>query len=138
MTSITVSGKTYEIEFGYNSFCDTDLFDRVKDMVSILRGDETDDDLAGIGKISEMFKLVRDLLFVGFRKHNPVESLQEVGDLLDEYRKEDPEDEDRSLIGIFGTVSNELVNEGFLSGVLKQMSQASQPTRGKKGPKAVK
>ena len=32
---LKVKGKEYKVRFGYNSFCDTDLMDRTKDLLGI-------------------------------------------------------------------------------------------------------
>lgn len=110
----------YKIKFGYNCFCDTDLMERVQDLAVILNGGETntDDDVKAMGMIKDLFCCIRELLFVGFKKYNPVETLEEIGDLLDQYREEAEEGEDRGLMSIFNTLSNELVETGFLADVL--------------------
>ena len=134
MTSIEVSGKTYKIKFGYNAFCDTDLFDRVKDIIMLLQGSgaSSDDDVAGLGKIKDLFTTTRDLLYVGFQKYNPVESPQAVGDLLDNYREEAREGERRGILQIFTLLSTELMDEGFLSDLLTEMNNSKKVTPMKK------
>jgi len=134
MLTITVSDTTYRIKFGYNCFCDSDIFDRVKDMIKILggAGAEDDADVAGLGKIKDLFSTTRDLLFLGLQKYNPVESVQEVGDLLDTYRDEAPEGEKRGLLQIFSMLSEELMDEGFLSDLIVEMNQGAKKVTRKK------
>lgn len=120
MTIMKIGETDYKIKFGYNCFCDTDLMERVQDLAVILNGGETntDDDVKAMGMIKDLFCCIRELLFVGFKKYNPVETLEEIGDLLDQYREEAEEGEDRGLMSIFNTLSNELVETGFLADVL--------------------
>lgn len=120
MTKLTINGTDYIIKFGYNAFCDTDLMERVQDLAKLFKSVEieTDEDVSGIGKIKDLFCVVRELLFVGFKKYNPAESLQEIGDLLDDYKDEET-DEPRGLLQLFGILSNELMNAGFLNDILQ-------------------
>lgn len=132
MTSIIVEGREYKIKFGYNSFCDSDIFDRVKDMLKVLGGAEVEDDsdVSGLGQIKNLFTITRELLFLGMQKYNLVGSVEEVGDLLDTYRDEAPEGEKRGLLQIFTMLSEELMNEGFLSDLVAEMNR-STPKRKK-------
>ena len=116
MTTLTINGKDYKIKFGYNSFCDRDLMERVQDLAKLFQKNDTvsDKDVSGIGKIKDLFCVVRELLFVGFKKYNPAESLQEIGDLLDDYCDEETE-EKRGLFQLFTLLSDELMNAGFLN-----------------------
>jgi hypothetical protein len=116
MTTLTINGKDYKIKFGYNSFCDSDLMERVQDLAKLFQKNDTvsDKDVSGIGKIKDLFCVVRELLFVGFKKYNPAESLQEIGDLLDDYCDEETE-EKRGLFQLFTLLSDELMNAGFLN-----------------------
>lgn len=119
MKTLTINGKDYKIKFGYNAFCDTDLMERVQDLAKLFQKNDTasDEDVSGIGKIKELFCVVRELLFVGFRKYNPAESLQEIGDLLDDYKDEET-DEERGLFQLFGLLSEELMSAGFLNDLM--------------------
>lgn len=120
MRNFTINEKEYKIKFGYNSFCDTDLMERTNDLMRLFNasGVEDDSDISGIGKIKDLFTCVRELLFVGFKKYNPVESLQAVGDILDDYMDEQTE-EKRSLLDLFAMLTDELMNEGFLADLLR-------------------
>lgn len=117
---IVVGGKEYKVKFGYNSLCDTDLLDRVGKLGSLFSGAnaENDSDVQQLGKVRELFCIVRELLFVGFKRFNPVESEQDVGNLLDQY-KEEQKDGEGGLFQLFTMLSNELMNEGFLSDLMK-------------------
>lgn len=119
MKTLTINGEEYKIKFGYNAFCDTDLMERVQDLAKLFQKNDTasDEDVSGIGKIKDLFCVVRELLFVGFKKYNPAESLQEVGDLLDDYKDEEVEEE-RGLFQLFSLLSEELMSAGFLNDLM--------------------
>lgn len=123
MKTLTINGKDYKIKFGYNAFCDTDLMERVQDLAKLFQkvNAQSDEDVSGIGKIKELFCVVRELLFVGFKKFNPVDSLQEVGDILDDYKEEETEEE-RGLVQLFAILSDELMNAGFLNDLMSTVN----------------
>ena len=133
MKRLTINGKEYKIKFGYNSFCDTDLMERTNDLMRLFNASnvEDDSDISGIGKIKDLFTCVRELLFVGFKKYNPVEDLQAVGDILDDYRDEETE-EKRGLFELFVMLTEELMSEGFLADLLTAMEE--EPKKEPKKP----
>lgn len=128
MMVLNVKGKEYKVKFGYNSFCDTDLMDRTSDLLKIFQGADVEDDkdVTGMGKIKELFSCVRDLLYVGFKKNNPVETVQEVGDILDDYHDEATEDDKRGILDLFTQLTEELMREGFLADLMEQMAQTTE------------
>ena len=128
MMVLKVKDKEYNVKFGYNSFCDTDLMDRTSDLLTIFQGAgvEDDKDVTGMGKIKELFSCVRDLLFVGFKKFNPVETVQEIGEILDDYHDEAKDGENRGIIDLFTQLTEELMNEGFLGDLMDQMTGAEK------------
>ena len=125
---LKVKEKEYKVKFGYNSFCDTDLMERTEDLLKLFQstGADDDKDVAGLGKVKELFLCVRDLLFVGFKKFNPVETVQEVGDIIDDYHDEAPEEEKRGVMDIFTKLSEELMNAGFLGEILNDQTETEQ------------
>lgn len=131
MLNLVIDNKEYKIEYGFNSFCDTDLLERTQDMLTLFSGGdvENDNDVQALGMIKEMFCIVRELLFVGFEEHNPVEDVKEVGRLLDKYRKEAPEGESRGILDLFGMLSEELMNEGFLADLMNKIAETEAPNR---------
>lgn len=124
MMTLKIGEKDYSVKFNYNCFCDTDLLDRVNDLGKIFQkgNAKNDKDVSGMGKIKDLFVCVRDLLFTGFQEENPVENLQMVGKLLDQYRAETPEGEERGVLQLFVMLSNELTEEGFLSDIMKALT----------------
>lgn len=130
MMILKVKDTEYKIKFGYNSFCDTDLMDRTEDLIKILRGTgvENDKDVMGMKMIKELFCCVRELLYVGFKKYNPVENVQEVGNLIDEYKEESTEEDKREILNLFTKLAKELMEEGFLGEVLSQITEEPEKT----------
>lgn len=122
---LNVKGTEYKVKFGYNSFCDTDLMDRTSDLLKIFQQSDVTDDknVSSLGKVKELFICVRDLLFVGFKKENPVESVQEIGEILDDYHDEAPKGETRGILDLFTKLTEELMNEGFLGDMTQNMSR---------------
>lgn len=135
MMTLKVKENEYKVKFGYNSFCDTDLMDRTSDLLKIFKEEdvEDDNDAKAVGKVKDLFLCVRDLLFVGFKKFNPVETVQDVGDILDDYHDEATEDDSRGILDLFTELTTELMNEGFLGDLLSQMEEVPEET--KKAPK---
>jgi len=125
---LKVKDKVYKVKFGFNSFCDTDLMDRTSDLIKIFSDSEVTDDneVNGIGKIKELFSCTRDLLFVGFQKFNPVETVQQIGDILDDYLDEAQEEDKRGILDLFTKLTEELMNEGFLGGLMKQITETTE------------
>ena len=123
MTTIKVNGKDYIIKFGYNSFCDSDLLDRTTEVLGILQADKGEKDSEFTRKL---FVVTRELLFEGFKKKNPIGSLEEVGDLLDDYMDEGTDEETHGLIDVFGMIAQELLTEGFFGDILKKSEKAIQ------------
>lgn len=134
MMVLKVKEKEYKVKFGYNSFCDTDLMERTEDLLKLFQstGADDDKDVAGLGKVKELFLCVRDLLFVGFKKFNPVETVQEVGDIIDDYHDEAPEEEKRGVMDIFTKLSEELMNAGFLGEILNDQTETEQNQKDQK------
>ena len=136
MMTMTVKGVEYKVKFGFNSFVDTDLMERTEAMIKIFDDKANKEDIYGMGRIKEMFTVVRELLFVGMQKYNPMESLEKVGELLDDYIDEGTEENPHDLLELFGSLSNELMNEGFLKGVMTAVEKtAKKPQDHLKAPK---
>ena len=131
MMKLVVKKKEYKVKFGYNSFCDTDLMDRTTDLLKLFQGAEIEDDkdVIGMGKIKELFSCVRDLLFVGFQKFNPVDNKQQIGNILDDYHDDAPEGEKRGILDLFTQLTEELMNDGFLGEFLEDIAETQENTK---------
>ena len=123
MMTLKVKDKEYKVKFGYNNFCDSDLLDRTADAMGIvgeLKG--AVNDTTTMEKVRKLFTLVRELLFEGFKKYNPANSLGEVGDILDDYLDDDPEN--HGLVDLFGQLIVELMGGGFFGDLLTKSNRA--------------
>lgn len=134
MMVLKVKDNEYKVKFGYNSFCDTDLMDRTQDLLELFKGEEVEDDadVNSLGKIKELFCCVRDLLYVGFEKYNPVETVQDIGNILDDYNEDATEEDKRGLIDLFVMLTEELMSEGFLAGLMQDMTVERTQNNGEK------
>lgn len=134
MMVLKVKENDYKVKFGYNSFCDTDLMDRTQDLLELFRGNDIEDDgdVNSLGKIKELFCCVRDLLFVGFEKYNPVECVQDIGNILDDYNEDATDEDKRGLLDLFIMLTEELMSEGFLAGLMKEMNAEDTQNNGEK------
>lgn len=140
MTTLKVKDKEYKVRFTYNSFADSDLLDRTFETLTLvqamLQGEEnesTEENTNPVEKIKKLFLLNRELLFVGFKKENPVESIETVGDILDDYLDEDPKN--HGLIDVFNMIAKELLASGFFGDLLTKTNKAMQETLTKKSVK---
>lgn len=124
MMTIKVGEKEYKVKFGYNSFCDSDLLDRTSDAMGIIGELQNASDKDSMAKVRKLFTLTRDLLFEGFKKKNPVESVDEVGDILDDYLEEDKEN--HGLLDVFTMLAQELLTEGFFGDLLNKSNKAME------------
>ncbi|MBR6476059.1 MAG: hypothetical protein IKS98_11515 [Lachnospiraceae bacterium] len=130
--TLKIGDKEYVVKFGYNSFCDSDLLDRTADAMGMIQdiekkqdeNEETVTTAETMEKVRKLFVLTRDLLFEGFKKKNFVSTLNEVGDLLDDYLEEDKEN--HGLISIFGMIAQELLKEGFFGNLLTKTTEAAK------------
>ena len=134
--TLKVKNKEYKVRFTYNSFADSDLLDRTFEALTIVQEMlSSNDDTNSIGTLKKLFVLTRELLFVGFKKENPVESAEVVGDLLDDYLEEDKEH--HGLLDVFNMIAGELLTSGFFGDVLKKSTQALE-SQTKKSAKTKK
>lgn len=128
MLTLKVKDKEYKVKFGFNCFCDTDLIDRTESLIRFFDGAEVKDDkeVAALGQIKNLMCCIRELLYLGFAKYNPVNSVQEIGDIIDDYYDEGTEEDKRSALELFAKLTNELLNEGFLGDLLTEANEETQ------------
>ena len=128
MMTLKVKDKEYKVRFTYNSFADSDLLDRTFETLTLVQEmTSANQNTNSIDSIKKLFVLNRELLFVGFKKDNPVKTIDEVGDLLDDYLEEDPEN--HGLLDIFNQIAGELLASGFFGDVLKKSLAALNKTK---------
>ena len=121
MIALVINNETYNVEFDYNDFCDTDLLERVDTLMKVIGGTAGD----GIQTTKDVFCVVRELLFTGIKSDNRPDDIKGVGKLLDVYRKEKKE-EDNVLMELFVTLTDELFDEGFLHDLVQMMTESEE------------
>lgn len=121
MIALVINNETYNVEFDYNDFCDTDLLERVDTLMKVIGGTAGD----GIQTTKDVFCVVRELLFTGIKSDNRPNDIKGVGKLLDVYRKEKKE-EDNVLMELFVTLTDELFDEGFLHDLVQMMTESEE------------
>lgn len=128
MTILKVKGKEYKVKFSFNSFCDTDLLERTGDLLKVFQSQnvENDNDILDMSKFKDLFACVRQLLYFGFMKYNPVADVQKVGEILDDYHDEATEENPHGIMELFTTLTEELMKEGFLGDLTKAQTQQVQ------------
>lgn len=121
--TLKVKNKEYKVRFTYNSFADSDLLDRTFETLTLVQEMlSANENTNSIDTIKKLFKLTRELLFVGFQRENPVDKIEEVGDILDDYLEEDREH--HGLIDVFNDIAAELLASGFFGDLLTKSSKA--------------
>jgi hypothetical protein len=126
MMTMTIKGTEYKIYFSFNAFADSDLMERTEALIKIFDDKENKEDAYGMGRLKETFIVVRELLYEGFKKYNAVDSLTAVGDLMDDYLDEGTEEHPHDLLEIFSSLTTELMERGFLSGLTANLIEAGQ------------
>lgn len=129
MLTMSIKGAEYKIYFSFNSFVDSDLMERTEALIKIFDDKENKEDSYGMGRLKEMFTVVRELLFEGFKKYNPVDSLQAVGELMDDYLDEGTDEHPHDLLEIFADLSNELMERGFLKGLTANLMKSQKEVK---------
>ena len=123
MTTITINGTEYKIKYGYNNFCDSDLMDRTTEVMGFITSSADKAQIKDSEYTKKLFVLVRELVFEGFKRYNP-KTIEEVGDLLDDYFDEGTEDDPHGLLDVFGIITQELIASGFIGDLLKKSQKA--------------
>ena len=59
----------------------------------------------------------------------PVETVQEVGDILDDYHEEATEDDKRGILDLFTKLTEELMSEGFLGDLMGRMAETENTVK---------
>lgn len=133
MFSFSVGNKEYKVRFGYRVLCKTDLIDRVVSLTNQKDGDHA---------FQYMMNTVAELMLAGLQKYHGDEfgyktekekesSLEKVYDILDLYEDEGTEESPQDGYTMFENLQNELMANGFLSGIQKR---ASDQEKEKKNP----
>lgn len=133
MIKITVDGKDYKLHYGYQALCNTDIMDKAKNVT------ESDD-------LATMMKVVAEYLLVGLQEYHADEfgydgydemstdeasdvgkfdAMKKVYKLMDKIDKE----EGLSVFELYGMIDKEMGKNGFLSGLLTALQEATKETK---------
>lgn len=128
MTTLKVRDNTYKIKFGYRALAKSGILKEVVKMQSIIeKKDEKD---AVVELIADVFDILAELVLAGLQKFNKdfacdydnkssvSESIEKVYDLLGEYTEDE---ESLSVMELLSELTNELLNNGFLSKKSKEL-----------------
>lgn len=135
MFTFKVDEKEYKVKFGYGVLCKTDLIDRVVNL------SQTN----GVNAFHNMMKTLAELLLAGLQKSHKDEfgyesdaeketALDKVYDLLDDYESESTDENPQDGYTLFEKCQDELMKNGFLSGVLKRAREATAKQNATKMP----
>lgn len=108
---LEIQGKSYEIEYTFNTMCDTDLLDKVEEAQNIFN----EDGKSGLGKVKDLMKTVRNMFQIGLEEHNPVSDVKEVGKIIQGYMKDGTEENPHNVITLFELLSEAMGEAGFLA-----------------------
>lgn len=133
MFSFNVDGKEYKVKYGYGVLANTDLIDRISSLGTQESGSEV---------FKNMIETLGELILVGLQKYHKdefgydtdsekEEVLSKVYDILDEYEDESTEEEEKNCYTLFEKATEELMNNGFLSKVMKAEESQNRKTKKK-------
>lgn len=131
MTTLKVKDKTYKIKFGYRALAKSGVLKEVVKMQSAI--DKKDEKDAVVDLIADVFDILAKLVLAGLQKLNEdfvcdyddenivSAKIENVYDLLDEYMDEE---ESLGVMELFSELTNELLNNGFLSKKSKELEES--------------
>ena len=133
MKEIKIGKKKYKIQYGYKVVAKYDILKKVIRIESVLNGDSGEGDF--MDQLSSVMDVMAELLLAGLQKNHSDdfgfdiihgtgkdEAKDKVYDILDEYYSDC---EDDNPLELFGELSEELQNSGFLALLLRQMEKLS-------------
>ena len=125
MYTFSVGEKEYKVRFGYGVLCKTNVLDNM--MLGNADGEKS--------MVRNTIQLVAELLLTGLQKYHSNEfgfdtekekesAFEKVYDLLDEY--EDTNDNGKTVFNLFEDLEEELMKNGFLSGMIKRAEKVKK------------
>lgn len=130
MTTLKVKDKIYKIKFGYKALAKSGVLKEVVKMQSAI--DKKDENDAVVDLIADVFDILAKLVLAGLQKLNKTflcdyddessvsAGIEKVYDFLDEYMEEE---ESLSVMDLFTKLTDELLNNGFLSKKSKELEE---------------
>lgn len=127
MITFSVSGKEYKVKFGYKVLAKENLFKKIIEATNQENGVE----------FEKIISMVPELLLAGLQKYHKnefgyitdkerEEKLEIIYDLLDSYEDEGTKDNPHSGYDLYNEMQEELMKNGFLSGIMKTTEKQSE------------
>ena len=128
MLKLNIGGKEYKIKFGYEPVLKEKIISRMAKFGSIFEKDEIDTESMedGLLFISEIFLVGLQVNHPEFRydystKNGKEDKLREVYEIMDQYFTDDGD-----MFKLFEDLQNEMVNDSFLSSLLRKGKEAEK------------
>lgn len=132
MTTLKVKDVTYKIKFGYRALAKSGVLKEVVKMQGAIDKKDDDNKDAFVDLVADVFDILAKLVLAGLQKFNESfacdyddensvsAGIEKVYDLLDEYMDEE---ESLGVMDLFSELTNELLNNGFLSKKSKELEE---------------
>lgn len=134
MTTLKVKDREYKIKFGYKSFKNSGILREVVSMQKKTKEakDADDETVDNIDLLEDVLDLNSKLVLVGLQKYNEEfrvdfedekateKMIDKVDDLMDDYMDEE---DSMSIMDLFGELTGELFENGFLSKKSKSLEE---------------
>lgn len=106
---LEVSGNKYNLKFGYKAVAQDCVLKKVSSLQNIIQGMDSDNTY---DSVSEILELLAEVIATGLKDYD--KSLDDTYELLEEYFNENKDNNEVSVISLYGEVLKELLNNGFL------------------------
>jgi hypothetical protein len=129
---LTINNTDYKIHYGYKVVAKYGILKKVTDL------QETINNISNVSEnievISDILNQMAEIVCIGLDSEDV--TVEDTMDLLETYFSENKDDDNVSVLGLFGEIINELVNNDFLAKMFpKEIQQIAQETAQKQTTK---
>jgi hypothetical protein len=129
---LTINNTDYKIHYGYKVVAKYGISKKVTDL------QETINNISNVSEnievISDILNQMAEIVCIGLDSEDV--TVEDTMDLLETYFSENKDNDDVSVLGLFGEIINELVNNDFLAKMFpKEIQQIAQETAQKQTAK---
>jgi len=122
---LTINNTDYKIHYGYKVVAKYGILKKVTDL------QETINNISNVSEnievISDILNQMAEIVCIGLDSEDV--TVEDTMDLLETYFSENKDNDDVSVLGLFGEIINELVNNDFLAKMFpKEIQQIAQET----------
>lgn len=107
---LEVSNIKYELKYGYRAVAKEGVLKKIATLQKIIGGLGDNED--SYGALSDVLEILAEVISVGLKDYD--KDVDDTMDLLETYFEENADNEEISVIGLYGNILNELVNNAFL------------------------